>query len=279
MSGMLLNPFIIGGAPAAAEWDIKNSAYNGTSFDTNAVVSGGAFSGIFIKPDGTQLWANEAVNDLVHSFSFSTPWDLSTLSDDASTVSIGGQAIGSQGVHFNNDGSKMYVVDSTTSTIYEYDLSVNYDHTTRTYNSVNLLVSGQMASPLDMFFRASDGERLYVPDPNGVYQYDLTTGFDLSTASYSGNSFSLPSGHNQARAISFKPDGTRMFTVGTTNDNIYQYDLSTPWDLSTAAFTSGDEFDVSGQDGFHHALFFKPDGTRYFTSGLNTEEFYEYDIS
>lgn len=281
MSGFIINPYAFAAPEEAIEWDVKNTVYNSVSFDTNSIVSGGSFSGIFIKPDGTQLWANEAVNDLVHSFSFGTPWDLSTLSDDADTVDVSDQSVGSQGIHFNDDGSKMYIVDSTTAEIYEYDLSSNYDHTTRTYNSVSLDTNAQTGAPLGMFFEPVDGETLFVPGAGGtdaIYQYDLTTGFDLSTASYPSKSFTVPAGHGQVRDVYVKPDGTRMFTVGTTNDNIYQYDLSVPWDISTAGFTGGDLFDISGQDGFHHALFFKPDGTRFYTSGLNTEEFYEYDI-
>jgi len=32
--------------------------------------------------------------------------------------------------------------------------------------------------------------------------------------------------------VFFKPDGTKMYVVGFSADTVFQYSLSTPWDVS-----------------------------------------------
>lgn len=67
---------------------------------------------------------------------------------------------------------------------------------------------------------------------NNVYEYDLTTAYDLSTAGATAvDSFDPP--NTYAGDISFSPDGTNMYLVTTSNNRIIQYTLSTPFDIST----------------------------------------------
>jgi hypothetical protein len=59
--------------------------------------------------------------------------------------------------------------------------------------------------------------------PDEVSEYTLTTGFDVSTASYSGISFSVLSQDNQIEDLAFSQDGNKMYVVGNQNDSVYQY--------------------------------------------------------
>ncbi len=59
-----------------------------------------------------------------------------------------------------------------------------------------------------------------------VYQYTLSTGFDVSTASYSSLSFSVAAQEAAPRGMAFSTDGTKMFIVGVGNDTVYQYSTS-----------------------------------------------------
>lgn len=56
----------------------------------------------------------------------------------------------------------------------------------------------------------------------------------LSTLTYDNISTSL--GVGQVQSLIFKPDGTRFYVRSGTN--FYQYDLSTPWDVSTKTLSS-----------------------------------------
>jgi len=60
---------------------------------------------------------------------------------------------------------------------------------------------------------------------DSVYQYSLSTGFDLSTASYDSVSFSVSGQDTNPYGFAFNPAGTKMYMVGYTNDYVYQYSV------------------------------------------------------
>ena len=54
---------------------------------------------------------------------------------------------------------------------------------------------------------------------------------DLSAASYDNVSFSVASQETVPRDVAFKDDGTKMFLIGQTGDDVNEYALSTAWDI------------------------------------------------
>lgn len=103
------------------------------------------------------------------------------------------------------------------------------------------------------------------------------TGYSLSGASYDNVSFSVVSQETDARGFFFKPDGTKMYVVGTTGDDINEYNLSTAWDVSTASYVQ--VFSVAAQDTSPNAVFFKPDGTKMYVVGTTGQDINEYNLS
>jgi DNA-binding beta-propeller fold protein YncE len=121
----------------------------------------------------------------------------------------------------------------------------------------------------------SDGTSMYVlgGDYNTrIYQYSLGAAWNTrscthySTCSVS-NEESIPHG------MFFKPDGTKLYVLGTGSDNIYQYALSTAWLLGSATY---DEkyFYVGSSENSPTALFFKPDGSKVFFLGQQNKTVY-----
>ena len=109
-----------------------------------------------------------------------------------------------------------------------------------------------------------DGTKMYVVASSVVYQYTLSTAWDVTTATYDSVSQSLSTNDNNMRGIFFKPDGTKMFLTGGQNDSVYEYALSTPWSITTASLTD------SFAPGFEpYGLHISPDG-RYFYVCLDT---------
>jgi DNA-binding beta-propeller fold protein YncE len=70
-----------------------------------------------------------------------------------------------------------------------------------------------------------DGTKMFVLGDanNSVFQYTLSTGFDISTASYDSVSFSVATQETSPRALAFKSDGSKMYVAGNGTSNIYQY--------------------------------------------------------
>jgi sugar lactone lactonase YvrE len=129
-------------------------------------------------------------------------------------------------VAINSLGTKMFVLDYNSDAIYEYVFGTAFDLSTVTYNSVSFSVSGQDTNPNGIYFN-SNGTRMFMVGQGNdlVYQYTLSTGFDLSTVTYDNVSFDVSTEDTSPSGIYFNPSGTRMFMVGLSTDSVYQYNL------------------------------------------------------
>lgn len=76
--------------------------------------------------------------------------------------------------------------------------------------------------------------------------------------------------------IFMRGDGLKMYLVGAQNEDVYEYDLSAAWDISTASYSQS--FHVGSQDGSPSGLFFKSDGLSMFVAGAFSEAVYEYGL-
>lgn len=71
---------------------------------------------------------------------------------------------------------------------------------------------------------------------------------------------------NNVSSLAFKPDGTRMFVLNSQNsyERLHQFDLSTPWDVSTSSYAGNTGADMIPKR-FSHGIHFKTDGTRFYS--------------
>jgi hypothetical protein len=83
---------------------------------------------------------------------------------------------------------------------------------------------------------------MFIVGHNGddVNEYILSTGFDISTATYSQN-FSVSAQETAPYGLAFNTKGTKMFIVGATGDDVNEYDLApASLALGTGSFASAD---------------------------------------
>ena len=102
-----------------------------------------------------------------------------------------------------------------------------------------------------------------------------TTGGNLSTISYDSKSFSVATQESTPQGIAISSDGTKFYVIGGGTDRVFEYDLSTAYDISTASYNSV-SFLVSGQDTASRDLFFKPDGTKMDIIGTSSDSIHQY---
>jgi hypothetical protein len=88
--------------------------------------------------------------------------------------------------------------------------------------------------------------------------------------------FSVSGQESEPRDLEFSSDGTKLYVLGNSGNDITQYNLSTAWDIGTASASS--TFSVGTQETAPYGLFFKPDGTRFFVAGAK-DIVYRYDLS
>lgn len=126
-----------------------------------------------------------------------------------------------------------------------------------------------------VFFRA-DGLKMYTVGSSNrrVYEYDLSTPFNIATVVFL-QSFSVSAQDTTPSSLFFKPDGTKMYVTGGTGDDINEYDLSTPWDISTSVFLQNIAVGDNPQ-----GCFFTADGTKMFISRVGAGAGVQrYDLS
>ena len=95
---------------------------------------------------------------------------------------------------------------------------------------------GTQAQPRSMIFN-NDGSKVYISSltDNKIYQFSLSTNYDVSTSSYDSKVTS--SGGNAFRLLAgFNADGTRIITAN--GDTIYEYTLTSAYDISTMSVSS-----------------------------------------
>ena len=254
-------------------YDISSAVYDGVSFSIAAQDS--YPSGLFFKPDGTKMYVLGLNNDTVFQYTLSTAFDLSTASYDSVSILVN-QDTSPYSLTFSSDGTKMYMLGNTNDRVFQYNLSTAYDISTTSYVGVFFNMSGQDNNALGLAFN-NDGTKMYMAGNanDSIFQYSLSTGFDLSTASYDSVSLDV-SGQDLAPAdLTFNGDGTKMYVLGAANNSIFQYSLSTAFDISTASYDSV-SFSPSGGSS---SCAFNSDGTKIYVGDWSTDAIYQYSTT
>lgn len=267
------------GANVASGYDLANASYDNKSFSTNSQDSSSALNGLAFKSDGTKMYALTQSTFSVYQYTLSTAWDVSTASYDSVSFAVHTGYTGVNDLRFKPDGTKFYVLDASSDVVRQYSLSTAWDLSTASNPSVTFSVQAQDTSPRVLDFKP-DGTKMFYGGATSetVYEYALSTAWDITTASYSNKSFSTATQDSQLYGMTFNSSGTKMFTGGGSNDSVFQYSLSTAWDISTASYDSV-SFSVSSQSSYANALNFKSDGAKLYLSGKYTNSVFQYSTS
>ena len=272
-------------------WSLTNASYTGTSF---IVVAEDAIPyGIAFSTDGTKMYMVGGQNDSVYEYSLSTPWSLASASYTGTSLDISEHNEIPYGIAFSTDGTKMYMIGTMYDSVYEYSLSTPWSLASAAYTGTRFimkeLVGGTSTQVVGIAF-STGGSKMYSfsssNDNDAVYEYSLTNIKDdiwsldvpISEAFYTGKSFSVNSQNSAPEGIAFSTDGTKMYIVGYNPDDVYEYSLSTPWSLDSAAYT-GTSFSVIEQATFPQGIAFSTDGTKMYISDGDNDNVYEYSLS
>lgn len=316
--------------PVAGAWDLTYASFTsgsplGLFTETNATWP----RRVTLSDDGTKMYILDTFWDEIYQYNLTTAGEISTAVFDA-TFGVGAQVTSLNDLVFKSDGTKMYAVDRAaggSGGVYEYNLSTAWDVSTATYASkslispyiqptsvtfksdgteVTLFMSGlamrfalstawdistatfdgtigatgaftPTTTPQGVFFKP-DGTKMFIVKTSGddVGEYTLSTAWDLTTASFVRD-FYIGTQEASPQDLFFRDDGLKMYVVGSANNNVYEYTLSTAWDVSSASFAQS--FSVVTQEGYTTGLTFKPDGTKMYVTGWNSDSVNEYDLS
>jgi DNA-binding beta-propeller fold protein YncE len=197
---------------------------------------------------------------------------------DAEKFSLAAQETGPYGMSFNAGGTKMFVIGQNRF-IYEYNLSTGFDVSTAIYagDVERFNVLPWASSPRTVIFN-NTGTKLYVLDygSDEIYEFNLAAPYDVSTATFGQQKDTQPQSLYPF-SMAFSTDGSKMYVVEFLNEDIIEFTLSTPFDISTVSHTH--TLSISAVDALPYSLKFTPDGTKMFLLGQQRDAISQYSLS
>ena len=200
-----------------------------------------------------------------------------------------------RGIFIKPDGTRVYVTndeDDDDQSVIEYSLTTPFDISTAVKSSETLLTiqedggSEVMDNPHAITFKP-DGTRMYVIRSDAtvgntvaIEQFSLSTAWDTSTISWTART-ALQTGCTlslQTRGVDFKPDGTRIFIGNEGNDIIAQYDLTTPWDVTSMTNQQCSPSIKSDEDKLRN-IQLSSDGSFLYVGGNDGDEINKYSLT
>ena len=180
-----------------------------------AAVAGLATPELTIEPGAVR---DESGNLIVGTFDASTRMFV-----DATSI-IGTGDLPDRHRILKHDGTKMFVIGSSGDDVNEYALSAPFDASTRSFVDATSVISEQETNPQGMAF-SSDGTKMFVIGSTGddVNEYDLSVPFDASTRSFV-DATPISEQEDNPRGMAFSSDGAKMFVIGSTGDDVNEYD-------------------------------------------------------
>lgn len=252
-----------------AAWNVVDAVYL-QNFSVTAKET--SPQGLCFSSDGTKMYVPGYGTETLNQYNLTMAWNISTaVYYYQITVGLGNPT----GVAFKSDGAKMYVLSYGNQNVKEYSLATAWDISSASYVD-SFDVSGKEGTPQGIDFK-SDGTRMYIigDTSGGVHEYNLTTAWDSSTGVFL-QSFLVSTQDVSANGVRFKSDGKKMYVIGSERNRVFEYDLSTDWNVSTASYFQN--VSVLSQDTGQRDLFFKSDGSKMYTVGATRDSVYEYDL-
>ena len=258
-------------------WDVTTATID-TYYATASTIGAGVTPwGVFFKPDGTKLYIVTSTTR-IYQYTCSTAWDLNTVSSDGISLNVSTQATNPRSIFFKSDGTKVYVIDTTTKALFQYSCSTAWNVSTASYDNTSFVVAGQETDPQGISFK-DDGTTAFVVGTTAdtVFQYTLPTAWSVTYGTYDGG-FYTGTQEGSPGSLFFKSDGANFYTVGQGNKTVYQYACSTAWDVSTSSYSSK-SFSVNTQETAPTGVFFKSDGTTFYIIGTTSDTVFQYTCS
>ena len=254
----------------------RNYSFNSPFYHVN-------YPSISYGDNGRKIYVSDGstrTNSEIQQYDLTTPYEPSTASYTTLLQLDWGPIHYYLNTAFNYDGTKMYIsyYDANNSNFVppeQFDLSTPWDLSTAVPRAKKLYLGDQETAPHGIYVKP-DGIKFYIIGSTGddVNEYNMSTLFDVSTGVFSQN-FSVGAQETAPRGVEFKPDGTKMYIIGLTGDDVNEYDLSTPWDVSTASFVQS----KGTGDTTQYGLTFTSDGAKMYTSGATLDRIREWDLS
>lgn len=282
VSVLVTNPYGLGGAEA-----VNGVIPNGSNTVTVDISSnnalGSAYTATFAFIIPLQVGLGEGSITPSLNLSAFALWELDSFSNSTSGfLDLNNTPTTPNGLWVSDDGTFLFVVGAV-NTIYRYNLSTPYDITTGVYASQSFNPIDAGASIRGVSFN-NNGTKMFVTGSDssgfldeGVFEYDLSGAYDVTTAVYSNTFLDVPASGFIPDCV-FSNDGSKIYVLLDDEKAIDQFVLTTPFDLSSSQPKT--RLSISGDliGSFIGSIDFGKNGERLYVADGN-DRILQYNLS
>ena len=273
---------------ATVSYDIASGSYMNKSHDHSS--EEGTARGLAFKPDGTKMYLVGIGNNRVRQYSLSTAWDVSTASYDSKDFLVSSQTTSADSLTFSASGDKMYVCGYGAATLFEYDLSTDWDVSSASYNNNSKSIAGisGQGQPRGIAWKP-DGSTFVVLGTSAywVETFTLSTNWDLSSTLTVGTYVNLGAGAMGGvyggTGVEWNSDGTKLYVACYSNDKIFEYSIASGYEYtanpaSGAFVKTSNEFSLAPTVGNVGGIAMGDSGTKFYTVDSSTDTVRQYSM-
>lgn len=167
-------------------------------------------------------------------------------------------------------------IDKQDELISYYDFA--WDLNAAEYLQESSIWGGPDDNPYDLYI-SPDGTKVYAIGNAGdeVNEFILNIPYNVGFLT-SVRSFSVAAKESNPTGVTFKNDGSKMYVIGIISDRIHEYNLGTPWNISTAVWLQ-QSMSLDPTDTTPHSLYLNADGTKMYLQGAEFKNLIECTLS
>lgn len=231
--------------------------------------------GIFFSSDGDDLFVIGGNTRSIYQFELSESYDFEEVYL-SNILDVGEVDSEPTAISFSEDGMIMFITGTQYGKVYQYSLSNPFDIEEAQLVNVHSFADDD-SQPTGIVFD-SEGFKMFISgaDNGLIYEYFLLESYDISTAELIAV-LNVSENDPEPSGIGFSADGYKMFLIGQSEINIYEYELSESFSISSAVFT--EIHDLSSEDRYPFDIAFSNDGFKMFILGVQKFGIYEYSLT
>ncbi len=222
--------------------------------------------GMFVRPNGANVYMCGNQNDEIHQFDMSTKWGVASLTDPG--FNIPSEGTNPKAMFWRPNGRALFVIHSNNNLVQFVVSPDPWDVNGGSENGTISMTALGVSNATAMWWHPS-GLRFYFKDSsNLVKEFLAANPWDINTAPTAGKTFDAGFGGGM---LGFDPTGTIMYLSDGTN--IYEYDLDA-WDLDNPVLITATPHGLTSP----RAISLKPDGTKFFALDASTDLINEFTL-
>lgn len=209
-------------------YDLSTVSYSG-DLEKLSITATSNPSSITFNNNGTKLYISDSRVGNIHEYSLSTAYDVSTATYNGfgERLSFGSVDTTPWSIIFKPDGTKLFIVGGDSKKIFTVNLSTPFDVST----GVNAGASGEFSyssqsTSISYMQFNNDGTRMILNEGGKIFQYTLSTAYDVSTANYDGDDKRHINNPTNVSSIFFSGDGSKLFKSYFNVRGVWRYDLT-----------------------------------------------------